>query len=323
MNCRGIVMQGAPRATGQLRATQSLTRQRMSAELADPSRVLFSNIARKIGMDGVHLSAVKRFVLGSCAVLALLVMSGAGADSSAGVAAFRAGDYGRAISELTPPAAAGEAEAQFYLGVMYAAGWGTVADPAVARSWYERAADQGFAKAEHNLGALYRDGVGLARDPVQARIWFERAATHSSARAAAALGTMYYRGDGGARDFAAAADWWRRAFEGGEADAGYNLGIAYRRGVGVNRDFVMAAKCWQRAARAGSILAQNALGSAYLSGEGVIADRVKAYGWYRHAAVGGLSVAVQNAELLFNQLSETEREAARAFAADLNIPHRP
>ena len=41
------------------------------------------------------------------------------------------------------------------------------------------------------------------------------------------------------------------------------------------------------------------------------------------AAVGGLPVAAQNADFLFNDLSESERAAAQAFAGQLNAFHQP
>src|SRR5690606_4556367 len=87
------------------------------------------------------------------------VLLGAGthapaADSSAAIAAFRAGDHGRAVAELRAPAAAGDPAAQFYLGLAYAKGWGVVADAAKARRWYEQAAQAGTAKAQVNLALL-------------------------------------------------------------------------------------------------------------------------------------------------------------------------
>ena len=126
-------------------------------------------------------------------VLALALLTGSPnvqADTAGGIAAFKAGDHGLALGELQAPAEAGDPAAQFYLGVLYAQGWGTLADPTLARAWFEKSAAQGFAKAEHNLGVMFLRGEGVPPDPVAARDWLEKAAAHGSARSAQQLGLM-------------------------------------------------------------------------------------------------------------------------------------
>ena len=90
------------------------------------------------------------------AIVILSVLYGryAQADYAAGLAAFRAADYGLAITEFQPLAVKGDAQAQFYLGVSYQKGWGVIADSAKAAQWYRRAAEQGHLKAQHNLALL-------------------------------------------------------------------------------------------------------------------------------------------------------------------------
>jgi TPR repeat protein len=55
---------------------------------------------------------------------------------------------------------AGDAAAQFNLGVMYENGEGAPQDYAAALTWYRSAADQGHAGAHCNLGVFYEQGLG-------------------------------------------------------------------------------------------------------------------------------------------------------------------
>jgi len=62
-------------------------------------------------------------------------------------------DYWRARAE------AGEAIAQYNLGVLYAVGRGVPQDDAEAVRWYRLAAEQGDADAQNNLGFMYANGL--------------------------------------------------------------------------------------------------------------------------------------------------------------------
>jgi TPR repeat protein len=60
------------------------------------------------------------------------------ADFDAGVAAYNKGDYATAMREWRPLAEAGDASAQYNLGVMYANGEGVPEDDAEAVKWYRK-----------------------------------------------------------------------------------------------------------------------------------------------------------------------------------------
>lgn len=235
----------------------------------------------------------------------------ASADFATGLAAFRAADYGLALSELQPLATQGDAQSQFYVGVSYQKGWGVIADTAKAAQWYRRAADQGLTKAQHNLALLYLRGDGVAADADQARVWFERAAQQGDMRAAHELGLVYFRGQGVERDFEQARSWWDKAAQAGESSSAYDLGILYRRGQGgVPRDVATSIKLWTQAARGGLAVAQNALGACYMNGDGVDADMVEAWAWFRLAQDGGVAVAKVNGEMVRTQLDDAQLDAA-------------
>ena len=56
------------------------------------------------------------------------------------------------VDELRKKAEAGDAAAQYNLGVMYANGNGVLSDSAEAVRWYRKSAKQGNADAQSNLG---------------------------------------------------------------------------------------------------------------------------------------------------------------------------
>ena len=72
------------------------------------------------------------------------------------------------MQRLRQAAEAGDARAQFDLGVRYASGKGVPANDAEAARWIALAAAQGLVDAQFNLGLMYADGNGVALDPAQA-----------------------------------------------------------------------------------------------------------------------------------------------------------
>ena len=66
----------------------------------------------------------------------------------AALAAYAQQDYARAVRQLAPVAAAGDPDAPYQLGPLYARGHGVIISPIDAVAWYRRAAEQGHAKAQ-------------------------------------------------------------------------------------------------------------------------------------------------------------------------------
>ena len=131
------------------------------------------------------------------ATAALLLAAPALADVKAGVDAWTRGDYRKAVEEWRGPAVAGDADAQFNLGQAYKLGRGVPVDPALAESWFRKAAQQGHEQAEENYGlALFQSGRKQEAVP-----WLEKAAARDEPRTQLVLGTMLFNGDGVARDY--------------------------------------------------------------------------------------------------------------------------
>ena len=71
---------------------------------------------------------------------------------------------------------AGDAEAQYNLGLLYAQGDSLPQDAGRAAVWYRKAAEQGLAEARYSLGVLYHQGNGVPKDAGQAASWVRKAA---------------------------------------------------------------------------------------------------------------------------------------------------
>lgn len=216
------------------------------------------------------------------------------ANFQKGVKAELSGDYATALSIFRPLAKRGNADAQFYLGVMYHNGFGIPQDDAKAAYWYRKAAMQGNAWAQDNLGLMYENGQGVSQDYAKAAYWFRRAAGQDLAGAQYNFGVAYANGDGVPQDYAKALYWYRKAAVQGDAGAQYNLGVAYANGQGVPQDYAKAIYWYRKAAAQGHDNAQFNLGGMYEKGEGVPQDYAKALYWYGKAATQGNALAQTN-----------------------------
>ena len=104
--------------------------------------------------------------------------------------------FGQDLPEWVERAEAGDANAQFVLGVRYDNGIGVPEDDTEAVKWYRLAADQGDADAQLNLGLMYDNGNGVPEDDTEAVKWYRLAADRGHAIAQFNLGVMYATGNG-------------------------------------------------------------------------------------------------------------------------------
>lgn len=78
----------------------------------------------------------------------------------------------------------GDASSQFFLGVLYEIGPGSIVrDEVAAVGWYQKAAEQGQVTAQLYLGNAYSEGRGTRRDRARAQYWWRQAAAQGSMRA--------------------------------------------------------------------------------------------------------------------------------------------
>ena len=131
----------------------------------------------------------------SVAVLIALVLLNVSCESQTPETDFEPEETNAPVQALTPlidalrvRAEAGDAEAQFNLGVLYNNGDGVPQDDAEAVRWYRLAADQGYADAQYNLGVMYATGEGVPQDDAEALRWYRLAADQGHAGAQHNLG---------------------------------------------------------------------------------------------------------------------------------------
>jgi uncharacterized protein len=135
------------------------------------------------------------------AAAAVLVAGPALADVKAGVDAWTAGDFNRAVVEWQGPAAEGDADALFNLAQAYRLGRGVAIDNARARKLYEEAARLGHVKAADNFGLmLFQEG-----EQDRAMPFIRAAAERGDPRAQYVLGLSHFNADFAPRD-------WVRAY---------------------------------------------------------------------------------------------------------------
>ena len=115
--------------------------------------------------------------------------------------------------------AAGDAEAQNALGVIYAKGEGVPQDYAEAAKWFRRAAEQGNAYAQSLLAYAYETGRGVPQNHAEAAKWARYAAEQGNATAQCNLGAAYGNGKGVAQSDKEAYIWFSLAAAGGSPEA--------------------------------------------------------------------------------------------------------
>jgi uncharacterized protein len=140
-------------------------------------------------------------------------------DYVKGSIAYRNGDFATALREWRPLADQGNADAQYFLGLMYDIGKGVTQDYKEAVRLYGLAAAQGDALAQFNLGNMYRNGDGVTQDYKEAVRLYGLAADQGFADAQYNLGVMYNYGMGVIQDNVYAHMWFNIAASSGIEEA--------------------------------------------------------------------------------------------------------
>ena len=117
------------------------------------------------------------------AILALGATFPAMAGSSQdGVAALRRQDYAAAVAIFGRLAEHGNVKAEWYLGYMYANGYGVPQNFVEAAKWLRLASEEGYPPAQYLLGLMYDKGQGVPQDYVEAYKWLDLAVAGANGR---------------------------------------------------------------------------------------------------------------------------------------------
>lgn len=223
-------------------------------------------------------------------------------------------------------ARAGNAGAQYTLGLRYEQGRGRVQSNALAVRYFLDAAAQGepraldalrsmarsgVGEAETALGWLYANGKGVTRDYRTAYSWWRKAAGQSDPVAQVNLGSLYETGSGVNRDYTKAAHWYREAARLRDTAAQVKIGMLYASGLGVARNYRAAAKWFKKAAGNGDTEAMVKLGNLYARGQGVEKNPAQAATLYAQAAERGNADGQEALGLLMEQGQVVARNEVR------------
>jgi hypothetical protein len=104
-------------------------------------------------------------------LLAALLSGPAMAGTVEGTQAYERGDYAAAHREFSESAKAGDARAQFSLGLMYLRGQGVPPDLMASLRWLRKAAGRGDGDARLALGEIHLREAPPVRDYVKSYMW--------------------------------------------------------------------------------------------------------------------------------------------------------
>ena len=151
----------------------------------------------------------------------------------------------------------------------------------------KRLAQAGDAHAQYLMGLLYRDGGLVIPDTEKAQYWMEQAATQNVPAAQYSLGKLLLSNDALVHDPDQGIRWLKAAAQNGNNYAAYTLSKEYLSGRYVFKNAEKAADYLHQAAQGDNPWAQYLLGKLHLMGDGVEKDEEAAYQWFQAAAEQG------------------------------------
>ncbi len=199
------------------------------------------------GMPGTEVIQKLRNKIGELGGNVFLLANGDRFEAEA--EAYRCADEVTTVRALRQAAEAGDADAQYNLGVLYVNGEGTPQDFDEAYRWYHLAAEQGHPMAQAVLGGMYFFGRGILKDDLEAVRWYRRAAEQGNEVAQGFLGRMYANGEGVPQDLVLAHMWYNIAGANGldveiTFEATERLGTMMSR-ADINRAMESAHRCME------------------------------------------------------------------------------
>ncbi|MFV1985239.1 MAG: tetratricopeptide repeat protein [Thiohalomonadales bacterium] len=164
---------------------------------------------------------------------------------SDGFKAFEKKNYKQAYKIWKPLADAGNADAQYNIGLLLKNGKGVTHDHRKALFSFLAAAKQGHAEAQYNAGMMFRLAQGISRSNKDAVIWWQRAAAQGLTEAQHNLAVMYAYGMGTGVNNEEAVKLWRLAAKKGYEESSRALYLGYTKGYfGLKKDPEIAKKYW-------------------------------------------------------------------------------
>ena len=206
----------------------------------------------------------------------------------------------------------GDAEAKYYLGLLFQDGVGVIQNDAEAFSWMRGASEGGYGPAMLALSRYYTDGRGTDPDLDKARDWLTEAASAQVPEAQFALANSYLTGPNA--DPVSAVPLLQSAATRGHVPSQRALGTLYLTGAGdVSVQAEQAEQLLRAAAQAGDIAAINNLGTAYLTGDVLTRDVATGVTLLERASDAGLARATFTLAQVYDLGAGVPRDETRAI----------
>jgi len=183
----------------------------------------------------MHIAKLLSLLVVAITALSALPSNAAESPDTAS-AAYQRKDYDVAYQLALPAALAGDARAQYVLGLQFWRGRGVARNDADAARWLASAAEQNHSDAMTDLAAMYRQGEGVEKDARRAFSLLMQAAELDNAAAQYDVGQAYQQGVGVSKDTIRARYWLERA------DAAESVQEAKRRPPGATLEAGIANK---------------------------------------------------------------------------------
>lgn len=187
----------------------------------------------------------------------------------------------------------------------------------------EQAAEAGDAEAQFKLGALYANGKGVKQDSKAAAQWLRKAAKQGVVAAQTLLGWCYAGGNGVSQNPGEAIEWYSQAAEQGDTDAMCSLADLYLEGQpGIEKNVKQALRWYERAANLGHPKAQYQLGKLLAEGEVVQQNDEAAFQWLTLAIMSDSEAAQQELAMLTARIdADTLQQYKDNMLAAMQQPH--
>lgn len=153
--------------------------------------------------------------------------------------------------------------------------------------------EEGNAEAAYYMGLMYKDGLGTTADLTKAIRYFEASDKLLNSDATVMLGKMIIAGEGTEKNVDLGLQYLKKAAYAGNVEALYELARLYEEGKDVELNLNYAFGFYYMGALRGDKKAQLKTARYYLSGRGIVQDFVKAKKWYVRAANQGYIPAQQ------------------------------
>lgn len=172
-------------------------------------------------------------------------------------------DTNKTAGYFTKAAEFGNAEAKYYLAMMYDIGEGVPKDPKKSLALYQEAAEAGVPGAQYNLAVMYNMGENVPQDFAKALSMYKAVADFMPL-ARTNIGYMYLMGQGMEANQAEALKYFEWAGDDGDAQGQFNAGLLNQEGRGnVKKDNARAEFWYKEAAKQNHPDAAFALGTLY------------------------------------------------------------